>query len=216
MGVWTLTITQTTTYGIDPVWDGVIITVGCIITDITADAAPSEPSTNLTYNLYAAPLLIDLNSWAYTQTPPCAYTWISVFTWTIPAAGQTYIQQVPAKPQPILSIQSSLKAAVGTYALVHTNLITDSNNRVTPATFTKPISFNVRIIDPCDTSTITPLTLAARTIVNGGSYTWTFTEAAIEIETANEGKMLCGARTYKVYMPGGTTTEVTGDWMTIT
>ena len=72
------------------------------------------------------------------------------------------------------------------------------------------------IQDPCDTSVITPLGLSAQTIINGGTYTWTFTEAVIAIETANEGQNLCGARTYKVYMPGGTTTEVTGDWMTLT
>ena len=72
------------------------------------------------------------------------------------------------------------------------------------------------IEDPCDTSTITPLGLSAQTIVNGGTYTWTFTEAVIAVETANEGQNLCGAREYKVYMPGGTSTEVTGDWITIT
>ena len=52
--------------------------------------------------------------------------------------------------------------------------------------------------------------------MNGASYTWTFTEAVIAIETANDNTKLCGQRSYKVYMPGGTTTEVTGDWMTLT
>ena len=37
----------------------------------------------------------------------------------------------------------------------------------------------------------------------------------IAIETSNEGQNLCGSRQYKVYMPDGTT-EVTGDWMTLT
>jgi len=109
---------------------------------------------------------------------------------------------------------------VGTFAIVMTNTITDNNRSfatpTTAATFVKTVSFNVVVTDPCNTSTITPLNLAARTIVNGGSYTWTFTEALIAIEVANEGQLLCGARSYKVYMPGGTTTQVTGDWITIT
>ena len=60
MGVWTLEITQTTTNGDDPVWDGVVITVGCTISTITPDAAPVEPGTDLTYELYEAPMLVDL------------------------------------------------------------------------------------------------------------------------------------------------------------
>ena len=60
MGTWTIEVTQTTVYGNDPVWDAVEITVGCTIATITPDAAPTEPSTTLTYNLYDGPLLIDL------------------------------------------------------------------------------------------------------------------------------------------------------------
>lgn len=52
--------------------------------------------------------------------------------------------------------------------------------------------------------------------MNGGTYKWTFNEAVIAVETENEGQNLCGARSYKVYMPDGTNTEVTGDWITIT
>jgi len=51
--------------------------------------------------------------------------------------------------------------------------------------------------------------------VNGAVYEWTFTEAKVAIEVANDGTNLCGARSYKVYMPNGST-EVTGDWITIT
>ena len=112
-------------------------------------------------------------------------------------------------------MQSNLKADVGTFSIVLTNSITD-NNESPAQSFSETISFNVVVEDPCDTSTITPLGLSAQTIVNGGTYTWTFTEAVIAVETANEGQNLCGARTYKVYREGGTSTEVTGDWITIT
>ena len=63
MGTWTISVTQTTTYGTDPVWDAVVITVGCTISTITPDAAPTS---GLTYTLYDGPLVIDLSTWAYT------------------------------------------------------------------------------------------------------------------------------------------------------
>ena len=80
MGDWTIEVTQTTTYGTDPVWDAVVITVGCTISTITPDAAPT---TGLTYVLYDSPLLIDLQTYAYTQTPPCDYTVNNSYSWTI-------------------------------------------------------------------------------------------------------------------------------------
>lgn len=103
---------------------------------------------------------------------------------------------------------------MGTHAVVLTNTITD-NNEGGPQTFTATVSFNVIIEDPCDTSVITPIGLTPQPIVNGATYEWTFTEAVIAIEVANEGQKLCGAREYKVYMPGPGA-EVTGDWITIT
>ena len=79
-----------------------------------------------------------------------------------------------------------MKADVGTFAMVITNTITDNNE--TPAqSFSETISFTVTIEDPCDTSVITPIALSAQTITNGGTYTWTFTEALIAVEVANEG-----------------------------
>ena len=63
MGTWTISVTQTTVYGDDPVWDAVVITVGCTISTMTPDAAPSS---GLTYILYDNPLLIDLASYGYT------------------------------------------------------------------------------------------------------------------------------------------------------
>jgi ribosomal protein L11 len=88
IGTWTITATMTTTNGDDPSWDAATITVGCIVTSI---AAASPPTSGLTYNLYDAPLLIDLTTYAYTQTPPCGYSFTEVFTWTIPTAAQPYI-----------------------------------------------------------------------------------------------------------------------------
>ena len=74
-----------------------MITVGCTIATITPDAAPTEPTTTLTYNLYDVPLLIDLASWAYTQTPPCDYTVDNSFSWTVAGTATHFIfDSVPA------------------------------------------------------------------------------------------------------------------------
>lgn len=75
---------------------------------------------------------------------------------------------------------------MGSQVVVLTNSITD-NNESTPQSFSETITFTVIIEDPCDTSVITPLALSSQTITNGGTYTWTFTEALIAIEVANEG-----------------------------
>ena len=79
-----------------------------------------------------------------------------------------------------------MKADVGTFAVVLTNSITD-NNEAPAQSFSETISFSIIVEDPCDTSVITPLALSAQTITNGGTYTWTFNEAVIAVETANEG-----------------------------
>jgi hypothetical protein len=57
IGTWTIEVTQTTTYGTDPVFDGVVITVDCHLTAIAVDA---PPTSGLTYSLYDLPLVVDL------------------------------------------------------------------------------------------------------------------------------------------------------------
>lgn len=91
MGTWIITVTQTTVKGANPVWDAATITVGCRITAIAAAAAPASPAVTLTYNLYSPPLLINLATWVYTQTPSCGYTYTEAFTWTIPGAVTSYV-----------------------------------------------------------------------------------------------------------------------------
>ena len=66
-----------------------------------------------------------------------------------------------------------------------TTTITD-NNESTPQTFTTTVSFSVVVTDPCDTQAINDLSLPAKTIVNGESYTWTFTDATMQIEIDND------------------------------
>ena len=175
MGTWTIEVTQTTTYGDDPVWDGVVITVGCTIATITADPAPTS---DLTYSLYDGPKVIDLSTWVYHQTPPCDYTVVNSYSWTIPTDAQSFIQDnIPTNYQAI-TVQSAKKTAVNDYVVVLHNAITD-NNEAPSQSFNVDITFTVSVIDPCDTTTMTPINLSAQTIVNGDTYTWTFDEAVL-------------------------------------
>lgn len=65
-------------------------------------------------------------------------------------------------------------------------------------TETDTISFDVEIIDPCETTTIndavfSPVTL---TVVNGATATMTFTEVTDSVEVSNNIDTLCQGRTY--------------------
>ena len=57
-------------------------------------------------------------------------------------------------------MSTSAKADVGTHAVVLTNDITD-NNEDPSQSFSETISFSVTVVDPCDTSVITPLGLSS-------------------------------------------------------
>lgn len=102
MGVWDIEVTQDPVNGVTVTWDAVRITVGCVVTSITAQAPPDPSVVTLTYALYATPLLIDLKAWTYTQAPSCGYTFTHSYSWLpIPAAAVDYIQPSVPVPQAI-------------------------------------------------------------------------------------------------------------------
>ena len=107
------------------------------------------------------------------------------YVWTIPSEASTFILESVPIPQAI-TVQSNKKEAVGNFDVVMTTTIVDTNENPSQ-TFTQTVSFTVGVIDPCDTTTMTPINLSAQTIINGDSYTWTFSEAVLQIETDNEG-----------------------------
>ena len=81
------------------------------------------------------------------------------------------------------------------------------------------MTFNVNVIDPCDSTVLSPVFPGATTVTNGTpDSSVTFNEATDSVETTYGGNNnYCGTRSYRVYrvVSGGPDVEVTGDWMTI-
>lgn len=193
IGTWTFTITQTvaTGSGANITYDGVVVTTGCIL---SAMPSPAAPTTGLTAELYTLKEISLLNT-VYTQQPPCAYTVSNSFAWTIPTGAPI---TVAANPQ-IITVNTSLKEKVGTYTVRLTNTVTD-NNQGGPHTFTPYQEFVVTVIDPCDTTVITPPLTASSiiTVVNGQSASLSFAEAKDSIQETNKIYTLCGPRAYSI------------------
>ena len=212
-GVYVIEVLQDNAYGEDITWDAIEVSVGCLIGSITVD----DPPATQTISLYDAPTFIDLTAWAYTQSPPCGFTVADAFEWTIPADAP--IQSVATGTSRQLTVQSSSKADVGTFAVTLRNTMTDSNEVAdvlgTTQEFIQDVSFDIIVIDPCDTTEITAIALAAIEVVNGETQTVTFDRATDSVEMANEDQPLCGARSYRIYREGGSEVEVTDDWITI-
>ena len=138
-------------------------------------ANPAAPTVGLTAELYTLHT-IDLKSTIYTQQPPCAYTVINSYAWTIPVGAP-----ITGNGQ-IITVNSNLKEKVGTYTVRLTNTVTD-NNQGGPHTFTPYQEFVVTVIDPCDTTIVTPPTLPASTsVVNGASSVISFAEAKDSVQ----------------------------------
>jgi hypothetical protein len=96
-------------------------------------------------------------------------------------------------------VNTSLKEKVGTYTVRLTNTVTD-NNQGGPHTFTPYQEFVVTVIDPCDTTVITPPLTASSiiTVVNGQSASLSFAEAKDSIQETNKIYTLCGPRAYSI------------------
>jgi hypothetical protein len=78
----TLFATYTSDNGPDLTYTALKITVACTLTSYTMPSAPSEPTFDLSYIVFDAPLTIDLSTLAYTENPTCYYTTTSAITWT--------------------------------------------------------------------------------------------------------------------------------------
>jgi hypothetical protein len=206
MGEFLLKITQTPDNGAPSDFDSLRIDVSCTITSIDTVA---PPTTGLTYTLYDTTLPIDLSSNVYVQVPPCGYTLVNDFTWTIDAASPI---TVDAGNEQMINVISLDRNKLGTHSVVLTNVITYPAQSFTE---TETISFDIEIIDPCLLTTMydiifTPGTL---TVVNGETATVEFPDATDSVETDNNIFTLCGDRTYAIFENDETNTP---DWLTLT
>lgn len=141
------------THGPNPNYHALTITVTCQVVSITQ---PSNPNTNLSYNVYdPSNTKHQWTSADYTQVPPCGYTLQSSFTWTGVDASTALTSSNGA-----LTIYTTKKSNAGTFALKLSNTVTIASNgpagssTFTPANDNEKIVFTVTVVDPCTTATI--------------------------------------------------------------
>ena len=138
----------------------------------------------------------------FTQVPACGYNIIENIVWTIPSG--TPITEAGADRY-VLNIEST--DGLNHHQTVPVNL----KNTVTYSSdvWEPQISFSIEITDPCRTSTITPLTLTAMSVVLGAEEFQTFTEVADSAGTSYGGASVCGTRLYEILdFTTGLTTSV--------
>lgn len=213
IGVWNIKITQNTVSGFDPTtsakpaFESLRLTVLC---EVSAFANPAAPSlANRTYSIYDPTKSIDLAATFALQTPPCDYTPSYTYTWTIPSGAPIVVNS--SKPSQI-DIVSVLKSKVNTYSVTFTNTISNALGGVASATST--VTFDVVVIDPCNTAVITPPTIVGTfSVTNGQTGTFTFLEAVDSVATANAISTICGTRTYVMRNNDDTSTI---SWLAIT
>jgi hypothetical protein len=104
------------------------------------------------------------------------------------------------------------------YAVVGTNTITfDAALAPTNAasSFATPISFSVKVSDPCETTNINQVAFNSMTVGNGLVVTQNFVEATDSVEVANQGLNLCGTRSYMI-VDNNDGTDVAVSWIALT
>jgi hypothetical protein len=204
------------TYGPNPNYQALTITVTCVVTSITQ---PAAPTTNLSYTVYdKSNSHHSFTTSQYTQTPPCGYTMTSVFTWTGVSASPALTNVDGA-----LTIYTTKKAEKGTYPLKLQNVVTIASNggsstTFTPATDAERVVFTVTVVDPCDAATITALTFTPSTIavVDGLTASATFSVPTNSVMVAHsDPALLCGTTSFGIFTDTSDT-AVPNNWAVIT
>ncbi len=97
IGPYKMTVTMTTPDSGDQTYETIFITVQiCVITGMVDPVIPNL--AGLSQLVYAtSPLVIDVSSPGFVQTPACGYGLINTFTWTIPSGAP--ITQDTANPK---------------------------------------------------------------------------------------------------------------------
>lgn len=168
IGVWNIKLAQNTVSGYDvavantkPAFESLRLTVLC---EVATFANPTAPTlAERTYSIYSPTKSINLAATFGLQTPPCDYSPTYTYTWTIPSGAPITVNA--SKPSQI-DIVSVLKSKVNTYSVTFTNTIANSLGGVSSATST--VTFDIVVLDPCNTAVIIPPSLTATfTVTNG-------------------------------------------------
>lgn len=161
---WSITTVMTITYtnggaGTDTIeYEGITFDVGCTIVDIPNPTNPSEDDGYvLTYTLYDAALQIDLSAVAWTQSPPCDYPATSTVVWTNPEPAVVFVIS-----DFLLSIFTVDKTKLGSHTLTAVNTLDYDGGSWSPE-----ITFDITILDPCESTVLQAQSITAMTTQNG-------------------------------------------------
>ena len=129
-----------------------------------------------------------------------------VFTWTIPSGAPITVDSGNAQQ---INVQTTDDTKHGTYSVTLQNAITHADGSWTPS-----MTFNVDVVDPCRTTSITTVdVLAGMTLELGNTATLDFLEAVDAVETSTQLTAICGPKSYVVIDPGNSNTAVS--WISI-
>ena len=136
----------------------------------------------------------------------CGYAVTETFTWTIDGSAPITVDST--NPEKI-NISTTNDAKHGTYSVVLTNTIVHSDGTWTPS-----MTFDVTVIDPCRTTAIATVDIAAgMTLELGNTATLDFLEAIDAVSTATDLPAICGTKSYVVVDPGDSNNAVS--WISI-
>ena len=114
--------TFTPTNGSPITYTAMILTITCTVTGYDLPTVPAEPTFDLSYIVYAAPMKIDLSTLVYVEQPTCQWTTTSAITWT---GLQSFMLQDTNNPSLItISTSDKTKATGSPYTLVYKRAIT--------------------------------------------------------------------------------------------
>lgn len=189
------------TYGPNPNYTALTITVTCQVTSITQ---PANPTTNLGYIVYdATNTAHDFTSATYTQVPNCGWPVTNSYSWEGVDASPALTASGAA-----LKVFTTQKSQAATYTVKLSNTITIASNgpagstTFTPSTDSEKVVFDITVTDPCTTATINSLVYSPTSVsvTDGASTTATFTVPTNSVmDTHSDPALLCGETSFAIY-----------------
>jgi hypothetical protein len=195
MGPVTISVVQTITYtnfgtSTTITHDAVAITVGCTIASIPNPTPPDSNTHGLTYTLYDSQLSIDLTNIPFTQSPPCDYAATNSYVWTNPEPTVIFMSPFD---QRLLSVFTIDKSKLGSHTVKLVNTVTYGGGSWTPE-----YSFDITIVDPCDSTVLQTQAIATLSTDNGVPASIDFDEVKDSQEVTRGLSALCGPRAYEI------------------
>jgi hypothetical protein len=219
-GFHTLFATYTPVNGATVFFTAITFEIQCAVASYALPTTPAEPAFDLSYIIYDDPMVINLSTQVYQESPDCLYATTSTYTWT--GLDSTFMV-IDADNDSIVTVQSSdkTKTAGSPFTVTYQRTMTITASGQTHASGATDflddpadlMTFVVTVVDPCVGGTINDPTLTAMTVQNGGTATEDFLDATDTVDDTYVIQSLCGDRDYAVYETDSSGSPLT--WITV-